>query len=77
MGASRRQLLDDIDAIDDPEVLVDGAWRILERVRQLARDPRRYRLDLIVEGCESAQLDLIEVGLNRFRDIDPGPDDED
>jgi hypothetical protein len=29
-----------------------------------------------MEGCETGDLNLVEIGINRFRDIDPGEDDD-
>jgi hypothetical protein len=76
----RPALLDAIEREDDPERLVDAAWRILYRVRDLtARVPggtNRYKIDFLVEGCETGDLNLVEIGINRFRDIDPGEDDD-
>jgi hypothetical protein len=75
----REALRDAIEREDDPERLVDAAWRILYRVRDLAaRHPEhteRYKLDFLMEGCETGDLNLVEIGINRFRDIDPGEDD--
>ncbi len=74
-------LVDAIERTDDAEALVDAAWKILYRVRELATrdgvDPGRYKLEFLVEGCETGDLNLVEIGINRFRDIDPGEDDED
>jgi hypothetical protein len=73
-------LLDAIAREDDPERLVDAAWCILYRVREVAaRRPdsaERFKLDFLVEGCETGDLNLVEIGINRFRDIDPGEDDD-
>jgi len=65
-----------IDQADDPQALVDAAWRILARVQELATDPDRYKVEFLREGCESGDLNLVEVGVNRFHDIEPGEDDE-
>ena len=62
---------------DDPEALMDQVWRLVERIGALATDPERYHLDLIREGVERSDLNLIEVGLRRFRDVTPLEDDDD
>ena len=71
-GALRRA----IEQAARPEALVDAAWLILSRVKALATDPRRYRLEFLREGCETGDLNLVEIGLNRFFDVDPGQDDD-
>ena len=65
-----------IDQADDPQALVDAAWRILSRVPQLATDPHRYKVVFLREGCEIGDLNLVEIGINRFYDVDPGEDDD-
>jgi hypothetical protein len=72
-GAALRLL---IDQADDPQALVDAAWRILARVQELATDPHRYKVDLLREGCETGDLNLVEIGINRFYDVDPGEDED-
>jgi hypothetical protein len=72
-GAPLRRL---IDQADDPQALVDAAWRILARVQELATDPHRYKVDLLREGCETGDLNLVEIGINRFYDVDPGEDED-
>jgi hypothetical protein len=72
-GAALRRL---IDQDDDPQALVDAAWRILSRVRELATDPHRYKVEFLREGCETGDLNLVEIGINRFYDVDPGQDDD-
>ena len=62
---------------DDPEALMDEVWRLVERIGVLATDPERYRVELIREGIERADLNLIEIGLHRFRDVTPLEDDDD
>jgi hypothetical protein len=69
-------LLHLIDQADDPQALVDAAWRILYRVRDLATDSHRFKLEFLREGCETGDLNLVEIGINRFYDIDPGEDDD-
>jgi hypothetical protein len=64
-------------ASGDPEALMDEVWRLVERIGALATDPERYRVDLIREGVERADLNLIEIGLHRFRDVTPLEDDDD
>jgi hypothetical protein len=67
-----------IDQADDPQALVDAAWRILSRVPALATDPHRFKVEFLREGCETGDLNLVEIGINRFYDVDPGDDaDED
>ena len=62
---------------DDPEALMDQVWRLVARIGALATDPNRYRVDLIREGLDRADLSLIEVGLHRFRDVTPLEHEED
>jgi hypothetical protein len=64
-----------IDQASDPQSLVDAAWRILSRVQALATDPHRYKVEFVREGCEIGDLNLVEIGINRFYDVDPGEDD--
>jgi hypothetical protein len=64
-----------IDQTGDPQSLVDAAWRILSRVQELATDPHRYKVEFVREGCEIGDLNLVEIGINRFYDVDPGEDD--
>lgn len=81
---AREALLQAIDEAQDAEVLVDAAWKILYRVRELATamqsapkaDWERYKLEFLLEGCDTGDLNLLEIGINRFRDIDPGEDGE-
>jgi hypothetical protein len=65
-----------IDQADDPQTLVDAAWRILDRVQALATDPHRYKVEFLREGCDTGDLNLVEIGINRFYDVDPGADDD-
>ena len=62
---------------DDPEALMDEVWRLVDRIGAVATDPGRYHVELIREGIERADLNLIEVGLHRFRDVTPLEDDDD
>lgn len=81
MSASETALLPRPVAVsfdsDDPEVLMDLVWGLVGRIEALATDPERYHLDLIREGVERSDLNLIEVGLHRFRDVTPLEDDDD
>jgi hypothetical protein len=65
------------DRLDDPEALMDQVWGLVARIRALATDPERYRVELIEEGAERGDLNLIEIGLRRFRDVTPLEDDDD
>jgi hypothetical protein len=65
------------DRTGDPEILMDQVWRLVARIRALATDPKRYRVELIEEGAERGDLNLIEIGLHRFRDVTPLEDEED
>ncbi len=56
---------------------MDQVWDFLARIRALATDPERYRVELIEEGAERGDLNLIEIGLHRFRDVTPLEDDDD
>lgn len=56
---------------------MDQVWDLLARIRALATDPDRYRVELIEEGAERGDLNLIEIGLHRFRDVTPLEDDDD
>lgn len=62
---------------DGPEELMDRVWELIERISAGARDPERYRVDLIREGLDRGDLNLIELGLHRFRDVQPLDDDTD
>ncbi len=62
---------------DDPEALMDLVWRLVEQIRARATDPDRYRVELIEEGAERGDLNLIEIGLHRFRDVTPLEDEDD
>ena len=62
---------------NDPEALMDLVWQLVGRIEALATDPERYHVDLIREGVERSDLNLIEVGLHRFRDVEPLEDDDD
>lgn len=62
---------------DDPEALMDEVWRLVDRIGAVATDPERYHVELIRDGIERADLNLIEVGLHRFRDVTPLEDDDD
>jgi hypothetical protein len=62
---------------DDPEALMNQVWQLVERIRALASDPKLYHVELIREGAERGDLNLIEVGLHRFRDVTPLDDDDD
>jgi hypothetical protein len=61
----------------DPEVLMDQVWQLVGRIKALATDAERYRPELIDEGVERGDLNLIEIGLHRFRDVTPLEDDDD
>jgi hypothetical protein len=65
------------DRPGDPEALMDQVWSLVARIRALATDPERYRVELIEEGAERGDLNLIEIGLHRFRDVAPLEDEED
>jgi hypothetical protein len=64
-------------AAEDPEALMDEVWRLVERIRTLATDPERYHVDLVQEGADRGDLNLLEFGLHRFRDVEPLEDDDD
>jgi hypothetical protein len=64
-------------ASEDPEALMDEVWRLVERIRTLATNPERYHVDLVQEGAERGDLNLLEFGLHRFRDVEPLEDDDD
>ena len=56
---------------------MDEVWRLVERIRTLATNPERYHVDLVQEGAERGDLNLLEFGLHRFRDVEPLEDDDD
>ncbi len=62
---------------NDPEALMDEVWRLVERIGTVATDPERYHVELIREGVERGDLNLVEIGLHRFRDVTPLEDDDD
>ena len=62
---------------DDPEALMDEVWRLVDRIGAVATDPERYHVELIREGVERGDLNLVEIGLHRFRDVTPLEDDDD
>jgi hypothetical protein len=62
---------------DDPEALMDEVWRLVDRIGVLATDPWRYHVELLREGVERGDLNLVEIGLHRFRDVEPLEDDDD
>lgn len=62
---------------DDPEALMDQVWQLVERIRARATDRDRYHVELIQDGAEHGDLNLIEIGLHRFRDVAPLEDDDD
>jgi hypothetical protein len=45
-------------------------------VQALATDPHRYKVEFLREGCDTGDLNLVEIGINRFCDVDPGADDD-
>ena len=56
---------------------MDEVWRLVERIGTVATDPERYHVELIREGVERGDLNLVEIGLHRFRDVTPLEDDDD
>lgn len=56
---------------------MDQVWQLVGRIKALATDAERYRPELIDEGVERGDLNLIEIGLHRFRDVTPLEDDDD